>query len=489
MTKLRSSRRNKLALILVLWPAWLHAVAAGTLSGDWTLTKTLIGGSGVNQVATPTNDYTAAFSLGEDVAGTESKSANFDFVSGYFSGYASGATGTFQLLGGVVGSTQIYENGFQVGVPLNAPVQLLFSNPVAPSSVPGGIQVVSIMDHMGQAENNLALWTSSYTVAGTTVTIYPQGAWQGNSIYDISGTPSLRSVDGFALSASPHVQFLTLMDPNQENIVLNPLPLSNGVIGAAATSAPTLTLDIPQNALNNYAYVLVSQDPVHSPLQVNPATLTAATQKAQISGGPYQTPLAYQEIVAYNQTGQAVSLSKGATLSITYSGTSGLLSGTNVPIRADTLSLWALDSVHALWVKMPDSRLSGSGVAGGMSQFSVYALMGSAATDTSDVFVFPNPWRPHGPNAGTGPGQTGSDSGGPGSGITFSNIPSECTIKIYTLSGELVRQIHHSDLVGPPGQENWDGNTSGGTHAASGVYLWRVESSTDGKNGKLMIIR
>jgi flagellar hook assembly protein FlgD len=111
--------------------------------------------------------------------------------------------------------------------------------------------------------------------------------------------------------------------------------------------------------------------------------------------------------------------------------------------------------------------------------------MGSADADASNVYVFPLPWRPHGPDAGDGPGQTGTDAGG----ITFSNLPSECTIKIYTVSGHLVRALSHSDLAGPVGQEKWDGNTSSGDHAASGVYLWRVESSADSKNGKLMVIR
>jgi flagellar hook assembly protein FlgD len=68
-------------------------------------------------------------------------------------------------------------------------------------------------------------------------------------------------------------------------------------------------------------------------------------------------------------------------------------------------------------------------------------------------------------------------------------MPSECTIKIYTVSGSHVRTLSHSDLAGPVGQEKWDGNTSGGEHAASGVYLWRVESSADSKNGKLILIR
>ena len=61
----------------------------------------------------------------------------------------------------------------------------------------------------------------------------------------------------------------------------------------------------------------------------------------------------------------------------------------------------------------------------------------------------------------------------------------QCTISIYTISGELVRTLQHSDLTGPLAQQTWDGNTSHGEHAASGVYLWRVESPVDSKNGKL----
>src|SRR5581483_4065775 len=108
--------------------------------------------------------------------------------------------------------------------------------------------------------------------------------------------------------------------------------------------------------------------------------------------------------------------------------------------------------------------------------FSVYAVMGSPDDSATFTTVFPVPWRPHGPNAGTGSGQTGTEA----AGMTFTGIPSECTIKIYTIAGDLVRQISHSDTHGSIGQEVWDGRTTGGEAAASGVYLWRVESSSDG---------
>jgi hypothetical protein len=481
MTKLKLSRRNNLALLIFLWPAWLHAVAAG--GGDYNLTKCLVGASGVNQVTSA--DYSSAFSAGEDVAGTESQNAPYDFVSGYFSGYASGIGGTFNLLGITVGTTHILQNGLQVGVPLNAMVQVAFSAPLDPTTIANGIQVTMIMDHLGQAENSTALWSSTYDVTGTTVIISPQGAWPGNTLFNIAGTASLRSIDGFALSSTLPAQFISVLDPHEENVILQPIPIAGIAQTISAGNAASLNLDIPADALSDYSYVLVSQDPFHSPLLVNPNTLQIATQKAQASGGAYQTPLALEEIVAYNEQGGPVSLSKSANLTVSYGANQGMVNGTSLPIRADTLAFWTLDSTHALWVKMPDSQANGSAVIGQLSQFSVYALMGGAESNASDVYVFPVPWRPHGPNAGTGAGETGTDTGG----MTFSNLPSECSIKIYTLSGELVRQIQHSDLSGSVGQEKWDGNTSGGNHAASGVYLWRVESATDGKNGKLMVIR
>jgi hypothetical protein len=474
-------RRNSLLLALLLCPAGVHAIPAN--GGEYDLTKMLVGESGVNQATSA--DYSAAYALGEDVAGTDSQGPDYDLVSGYFSGFASGHVGIFNLVSSTVGSTKILQDGTQVGVSLNASVQLEFSSPLDPTTLAGGIQVFMVMDHLGQPQDVIVPSSYTYLLAGSTVVISPQSAWPGNSLLDVVVNSQLQSIDGFALAQPAHVRFITVLDPRQENVVLHPIPIP-GIAPATGTGgAPSLNLDIPIGSLSDYAYVLVSQDPIHSPLQADPQVLQVATLKAKSSGGAYQTPLALEEIAAYSQQGRPMSLAKSITFSITSNSSQGLVSGTGVPIRTQTLALWALDSGHALWVKMPDSRPDGSGVAGAVTQFSVYALMGSAENDASSVFVFPLPWRPHGPDAGNGPGQTGTEA----DGIRFSNLPSECTIKIYTVSGRLVRTLSHSDLAGPIGQEKWDGNTSGGVHAASGVYLWRVESSADSKNGKLIVIR
>jgi hypothetical protein len=180
-------------------------------------------------------------------------------------------------------------------------------------------------------------------------------------------------------------------------------------------------------------------------------------------------------------------LSRPAEISIDYGAAFGVPGAAASLVRPHTLSLWVLDEAHRLWVKIPATQnaMATHQLTTPITRFSVFALMGSPEGSARDTYVFPVPWRPHGPNAGNGPGQTGTLT----DGLTFSNIPSECTIRIFTLSGEQVREIHHSDLGGLIAQEIWDAKTPHGDAVASGVYLWRVESSLDGKNGKLMIIR
>jgi len=451
--------------------------------GEYDLTKCLIGASGVSHVTS--GEYSAAYALGEDVAGAASHDSEYDLLTGYFSGYASGSLGNFSLIRATIGTSKIIQDGYQVGVPLTASVQLVFTSTLNPSTIASGIQVIQIMDHLGQSQNNLVLSTYTYDATGSTVVLSAQGAWLGNSVYEVVVNSNLQSIDGFALAEEAHVPFMTVLNPHEDNVVLHPIPTAGIPQAPSTTSNLGISLSIPTDALSDYSYVLISQDPVHSPLQADPAILQTATQKAKNTGGDYETPLALQEIAAYNEQGRPVSLSKTITYSISYTGAQGLVTGTNLPIRSTTLSLWTLDPVHELWVKMPDSRAGGTTVAGPITRFSVYALMGSSDGNASSVFAYPIPWRPHGPNAGSGPGQTGTDD----SGITFSNLPSECAIKIYTISGDKVRELRHSDLSGPVAQEKWDGNTTSGGHAASGVYLWRVESATDAKNGKLMLIR
>ncbi|HVO32443.1 MAG TPA: hypothetical protein VMU17_00925, partial [Elusimicrobiota bacterium] len=324
--------------------------------------------------------------------------------------------------------------------------------------------------------------------ADQTLTLQPQTSWSGNTLMDIQISPRLQNIDGVSLDQPADVFYLTMLDQHQDNTILNPLSAPHLPAAAGPALSNPLSIHIPADTLSTYSAVLASGDPIHAPLQVDPALVQEANQKAVAAGGPYRTPIALQEIAAYDINGNpAAALSKAATLTMDYGGSAGAAAGGLGPVRTDTLSLYVLDQEHRLWVQMPASRNSPAmqTISAPITQFSVFALMGSGDGSTSTSHVYPVPWRPHGPNAGSGPGQTGTE----GEGLTFTDLPPECTIKIYTIAGELVREIQHSDLTSPMGREPWDAKTSHGNPVASGVYLWRVQSSVDAKNGKLMIIR
>lgn len=81
--------------------------------------------------------------------------------------------------------------------------------------------------------------------------------------------------------------------------------------------------------------------------------------------------------------------------------------------------------------------------------------------------------------------------------IKFINLPTECTIRIYSFSGDLIKTIKHSatktaDPGNVPleagGDENWDLLTESGQKPAPGIYLFHVESNIGNQIGKFVII-
>lgn len=70
--------------------------------------------------------------------------------------------------------------------------------------------------------------------------------------------------------------------------------------------------------------------------------------------------------------------------------------------------------------------------------------------------------------------------------IQFVNLPDQCTIRIYTLAGELIRTLRHDNGTGA---ENWDMVSEAGRGIASGVYLYNVESEVGSFTEKFAVIK
>lgn len=70
--------------------------------------------------------------------------------------------------------------------------------------------------------------------------------------------------------------------------------------------------------------------------------------------------------------------------------------------------------------------------------------------------------------------------------LEFTNLPDRCTVRIYTLAGDLVRTLEHADNGGTA---SWDVLSSNSQGIAPGIYFYHVDSEYGTKIGKFAIIK
>lgn len=94
----------------------------------------------------------------------------------------------------------------------------------------------------------------------------------------------------------------------------------------------------------------------------------------------------------------------------------------------------------------------------------------------SQTAVVPNPYR-------------ASETWNPAGGheLHFINLPTRATIRIFTLSGDLVRELEHADAIRD--YEAWDLKNDNGRDVVSGIYLYRVEAAGFNFQSRFVVIR
>ncbi|PKK83320.1 MAG: hypothetical protein CVT49_08955 [candidate division Zixibacteria bacterium HGW-Zixibacteria-1] len=112
-----------------------------------------------------------------------------------------------------------------------------------------------------------------------------------------------------------------------------------------------------------------------------------------------------------------------------------------------------------------------------------------------NVIVYPNPYRIDGNYRSAEGG--GFEGRGQESmpddrvrAIHFTNLPHKCTIRIFTIDGDLVRQIDHDYPPDSPQSMHdiWDMITRNTQVPVSGIYYYSVESEYGNQVGKIVII-
>jgi hypothetical protein len=102
----------------------------------------------------------------------------------------------------------------------------------------------------------------------------------------------------------------------------------------------------------------------------------------------------------------------------------------------------------------------------------------AAGNELKDIRVVPNPYFGH--------YSATVETVNQPTQITFNRIPEGCTIRIYTLAGDLVVTLYHTD---GDGSESWDLQADNGRQVSSGMYIYHVESEFGEHLGRFAIIK
>ncbi len=116
-----------------------------------------------------------------------------------------------------------------------------------------------------------------------------------------------------------------------------------------------------------------------------------------------------------------------------------------------------------------------------------------AADEVSNVYVFPNPYRNDAGYRVLGLEGRGQEerSRDRVRRVTFANLPAKCTIKIFSLDGDLIREIRHDFDESDPNSSyhEWDLVSRNVQLVVSGLYYWVVEDDNGRTQiGKLVIL-
>jgi hypothetical protein len=361
-------------------------------------------------------------------------------------------------------------NGVDYGVLLNATLKLTFAKSMSTDTITS--DYIYIQPVCNELEENISgqKVIPSFNYDDLTYSITLTANLKSNWTYDLVVSSNLRDITWNALGTEFRKRFRTII---QQNIQCN------NKISVSNTLGKKALVLLPVGALASDSYLIMNDNPVNNPQKVIKSMFDDAQNKMSFKNKPDW----YVEVNIYDASHNQLTganLAAPVTLSMTYldDDNDGTVDGT--VLKVNSLSLWWLDETKGMWSKIPSQvDKVNKTVTATITHFSVYALFGAVNLSVDDVMVAPVPWIPE-----DGTGIHGTLAGG----ITFRNLPYEGEIRIFTISGALVKKTELHSFINPNGY-SWDGKNEDGEYVASGVYLWMVKSEQGKKTGKLMVVR
>lgn len=169
----------------------------------------------------------------------------------------------------------------------------------------------------------------------------------------------------------------------------------------------------------------------------------------------------------------------------------GIIDGTD--IKEKDVRLYYMKDDSGEWIEIktmsiiPDSsskyalsfssvEKKGNYILASVNHFTLFGLFYKAPSANLNVIVYPNPYKPY---------DGDSTTGYAGSGIIFDGLTKDVKIRIFTISGRLVREID----ITTDGSFQYDVRNDDGEELASGVYIYIITNGKEISKGKFAIIR
>ena len=343
------------------------------------------------------------------------------------------------------------------------------------------VEVKAIRDNEGEDKNTKINCTVTYEDG--LWKIDPGKDWGSNYTYRVKAKDGIEDNAGNKLKEEKELVFTTMLDHTKRNVIM-------------WESEKKTKMILEANALKEDGYILINLEPlplkktgVKGAKQVNTEAIIEADEKIKNSGDRYSYNLreSMRETSGYTTEGGEMVIDKflnSVYIELPYgdennNGIVDSTEGSSAPVSEKTLSVYWLDEEHRLWVKVSgtevdkEENVARAKVMG----FGVYTLMGGGFYDLSDAYAYPVPYKPN-----DGLSTTGDET----NGITFTNLSTEAEIKIYTITGELVKKLIHKDGWN---EEWYPVENEKGKKVVSGVYIYYIENNKQHKSGKLVIIR
>lgn len=441
----------------ILLPLPTNSSANVMVSGPYALEASLVSSAGQGLFS---GQHEARVAVGDvSLAVSPQEGGLSSVLSGYLSSIRPG-----NLYGPVVEELRTLapalEAGVPMGVPGASPVRVVFSNDMLAGTMHEDFfKVTSIRDCESQTVAINQDFTVTYNDLERSAVLTPNTSWTLGSLISVIVSSEVADTDSLTMAQAEEVRFEVIRDPKVRNLI-------------TSSFDPMLTVTALPNTFDRYFTVLISSNPQHPGID-------KATEKLVLTLA--KSPVRIIELRALDETGVELpgpfSQKFDLQLSFKDEDKDGVVDGT--PFRSRTLELWRLQEGKSLWVRNSETQVDPLGhvASAKLQRFSIYSLVGGQDTDVSNVFAYPVPFRP---NIGN-PGLYGTWS----TGITFTNLPSQGSIRIYNVAAERVREMP----VGSAATLQWDVRNERGEKVGSGVYIWELRSGNNRKTGKMMVIR